>query len=104
MNPVGCGCGGRREHAHFIPCVACPSENFVVDATLLCAFAAAPRGRAGFFVVVGGRGGAGPVDGSTQLVLCGKEPFGKAADLLCLKAFARDGSTCLKEERVFQCI
>jgi hypothetical protein len=72
-----------------------------VDATLLCAFAAAPRGIAGFFVVVGGSGGAGPLDGGTQLVLCRKEPFCEAADFLCLEAFACDGSTCLEEERVF---
>lgn len=75
-----------------------------MDAALLCAFAAAdPRVRAGFFVVggCGCVGGAGPVDGGTQLVLCGKDPFCEAADFLGLEAFACDGSACLEEERGF---
>ena len=75
------------------------------------AFRAAPRGRACLFVLVifvAGLGGgddgaddAGPVDGGTQLVLCGKQPFRKATDFLGLKAFACDGSACLEEQRTF---
>lgn len=86
----------RRAGTHLIPSVAGPSENFIVDATLLCAFAAALHRRAGLLVVDDAR----PVDDGAQLVLCREEPLCEAADFFGLEAFAGDGSTCLEEERV----
>lgn len=86
----GC-CGGGRGQAHLIPGVACPPEDFVVDATLLFGFAA--LGRAGFFGGGGGGGSAGPLDSGTQLVLCLEQPLRKAAELLglCLDEEGRSG-------------
>jgi hypothetical protein len=100
--------GGRgREHTHlFIPSVACPSEDFIVDATVLCAFDAVFCGRrAADFVLVlvsaDDTAVAEPVDGGTQLVLCGDEPFCEATHFFAPEAFACGGSVCLKEERGF---
>jgi hypothetical protein len=103
----GRGRSRGREQAHFfIPSVACPSKDLIVDATVLCAFNAVFCGRraADFvlvFVSAGDTAGAGPVYGGTQLVLCGDEPFCEATHFFTPEAFACDGSACLKEERSF---